>query len=118
MGYWAGQIESGAVGLGAAVLAIANGAQGSDAIILQNKIAVALDFTNLTSAANLGTTLATPALVLEAKTVLAGVDGINLNDSSVTAAEALIAPWIANHPNGALVAVVGSAAPLAHFELA
>ena len=111
VGYWAGQIESGAVGLGASVLAIANGAQGSDAIILQNKIAVALDFTNLTSAANVPTT---SALLAEAKTVLAGVDGMSLNDASVTAAEALIAPWIANHPNGALVAVVGSAA---HFEL-
>ena len=34
VGYWTGQIESGAVGLGAAVLAIANGAIGSDATVL------------------------------------------------------------------------------------
>ena len=69
--YWTGQIESGAVGLGAAVLAIANGAIGSDAIILQNKITVAVDFTNLTTAANVPVTT---ALYAEAKTVLAGVD--------------------------------------------
>jgi len=111
VGYWTGQIESGAVGLGAAVLAIANGATGSDATILENKIIVALDFTNLNAAANVPTT---SALVAEAKTVLAGVDGLSFNDASVTTAEALIQPWIASHPNGALVAVVGSAA---HFEL-
>ena len=114
VGYWTGQIESGTVGLGAAVLAIANGAIGSDATVLENKIMVALDFTNLTRAANLDTALATPALVAEAKTVLAGVDGLSFDDASVTTAEALIQPWIASHPNGALVAVVGSAA---HFEL-
>jgi hypothetical protein len=112
--YWMGQIESGAVGLGAAVLAIANGAQGSDAILLQNKIAVALDFTNLTSAANIPVTT---AFLAEAKTVLAGVDGLSLNDASVTAAEALIAPWIASHPNGALPAIVGSALPASHALL-
>jgi probable HAF family extracellular repeat protein len=114
LAYWTGQIESGAVGLGAAVLAIANGAQGSDATILQNKITVALDFTNLTTAANVPTTA---ALVAEAKTVLAGVDGVSLNDASVTAAEAMIAPWIASHPHGALVALVGSATSLSHALL-
>src|SRR5580658_1358049 len=39
--YWVGQITSGAVGLGAAVLDIANGALGNDSIELQNKITVA-----------------------------------------------------------------------------
>lgn len=112
VGYWTGQIESGAVGLGAAVLAIANGATGSDATILVNKVTVALDFTNLTSAANLPTT---PALLAEAKTILAGVDGIYLNDVSVTAAEAAIAPWIASQQTAALI---GSAAHSAHLELA
>ena len=110
--YWTGQIESGAVGLGAAVLAIANGAIGSDAIILQNKITVAVDFTNLTTAANVPVTT---ALYAEAKTVLAGVDEIYLNDASVTTAEAAIAPWIASQQG--TVALVGSAAPAVH-ELA
>jgi hypothetical protein len=111
LAYWSGQIESGSVGLNAAVLAIANGAQGSDATILLNKINVALDFTTLTTAANLATT---STLVAEAKAVLAGVDGISLNDASVTAAEALIAPWIASHPQGSLAPVVGSILPTAH----
>jgi probable HAF family extracellular repeat protein len=114
LAYWTGQIESGAVGLGAAVLAIANGAQGSDATILQNKITVAFDFTTLTEAANVPVTA---ALIAEAKTVLAGVDGISLNDAAVTAAEALIASWIASHPNGALPAIVGSALPASHTLL-
>jgi hypothetical protein len=94
---------------GAAVLAIANGAQCSDATILQNKITVALDFTNLTTAANLPVTA---TLVAEAKAVLAGVDGISLNDASVTTAEALIAPWIASQPHASSVAIVGVAPPV------
>ena len=115
LAYWTGQLESGAVGLGAAVLAIANGAQGSDAIILQNKITVALDFTNLTGAANVP---ATSALLAEAKTILAGVDGISLNDASVTAAEALIAPWIAtDEATASSVAVVGHAMSAVHSGL-
>jgi hypothetical protein len=111
LAYWVGQIETGAVGLGAAVLAIANGAQGSDATSLQNKTTVALDFTNLTKAANLPINT---AFFAEAKSVLVGVDGISLNDASVAAAEAAIAPWIASHPQGALVGVVGSALPAVH----
>ena len=43
--YWIGQITNGFVGLGAAALAIAGGATNADAIALQNKVAVALDFT-------------------------------------------------------------------------
>jgi probable HAF family extracellular repeat protein len=114
LAYWTGQIETGAVGLGAAVLAIANGAQGSDVILLSNKIAVALDFTNLTSAANVPVTA---TFLAEARTVLAGVDGIFLTDASVTAAEALIAPWIASHPHGMSVGLVGSTAAPAYLEL-
>jgi hypothetical protein len=115
LAYWTGQIESGAVGLGAAVLAIANGAQAADETILLNKISVALDFTTQTAAANVPVT---PTLVAEAKAVLAGVDGVSVNDASVAAAEALIAPWIASHPQGMAVALVGSAAPPVHPELA
>ena len=37
----------------------------------------------------------------EAKIILAGVDGLSLNDASVTAAEELIAPWIASQPHAA-----------------
>jgi hypothetical protein len=59
------------IGLGAAVLAIANGAIGSDAIQSQNKITVAVDFTNLTSAANIPVT---SGFLAEAKTILSDVD--------------------------------------------
>jgi hypothetical protein len=111
LAYWLGQIESGAVGLGAAVLAIANGAQGADAIILQNKIAVAQDFTTLTTAANLPVNA---TFLAETKSIFSGVDGISVNDASVTTAEAAIAPWIASHPTGASVAVVGSSLPALH----
>jgi Domain of unknown function (DUF4214) len=115
LAYWTSQIESGAVGLGAAVLAIANGALGSDATILQNKITVALDFTTLATAANLPVNA---TYLAEAKSVLAGVDGISLNDASVTAAEATIAPWIASHPTEASVPLVGSVLPASHELLA
>ena len=75
LSYWTGQIETGAVGLGAAVLAIA-GPPGSDATILQNKITVALEFTNLTSAANVGITSGPSALVMEP--ILFGCGGRDL----------------------------------------
>jgi hypothetical protein len=84
--YWVGQITSGAVGLGAAALAIANGAVGADAIEVQNKIAVALDFTTRTAATGLGETAPlTSSFLAAAHTVLNGVDGTALNDASVTA---------------------------------
>jgi hypothetical protein len=84
--YWVGQLTSGAVGLGAAALAIASGATGADVIEVQNKIAVALDFTTRTAAAGLGETAPLPASFhTAAQTVLSGVDGATLNDASVTA---------------------------------
>jgi hypothetical protein len=114
LAYWTGEIKSGVLGLGAAVLVIANGARGSDAILLQNKIAVALDFTNLTSAANIPVT---SSFLAEAKIILSGVDGVSLNDSSVTAAELMIPPWISTHPNGMEVGLVGTVPSPAHFHL-
>ena len=100
--YWLGQLTSGAIPLGKAVLAIANGATGPDAIILENKIAVALDFTTRTTAANL---TVNSALLAEAKTVLAGVDAVSLNDASVTSAEALTTAYIATAPHASAAGV-------------
>jgi hypothetical protein len=108
--YWAGQVINGAVGLGAAALAIANGATGSDATELRNKVTVALDFTTRTAAAGLGTT--TPlanSFVTAARSVLSGVDGVALNDASVTAAQAATTAYIAK-PAGVQAAAPGSAA--------
>src|SRR6202044_2359610 len=86
--YWVGQLTTGAVALGAAALAIANGATGADAIEVQNKIAVATDFTSRTGAAVLGETSPLPGSFLAAaRSVLSGVDGTSLNDASVTAGE-------------------------------
>jgi hypothetical protein len=83
--FWVGQVTSGAVGLGAAALAIANGATGADAIEVQNKIAVALDFTTRTGTAGIGVTSAPASFLTAAHSVLTGVDGVSLNDASVTA---------------------------------
>jgi hypothetical protein len=96
--YWVGQITSSAVGLGAAALAIANGATGADAIELQNKIAVALDFTNRTAAANLNPLAST--FLAAARGVLSGVDGVSLNDASVRAGESATTTYIAGAATG------------------
>ena len=93
--YWVGQITDGAVGLGAAALAIANGATGSDAIEVENKIVVATDFTTRTTAAGLGVSGTLPgAFVTAAKGALQGVDGTALNDASVTAGMAATTTYI------------------------
>jgi len=108
--YWLGQITGGAVGLGAAILAIANGATGTDATELQNKITVASDFTTRTSAAGLNGTGSTSASFLAAaRSVLSGVDGASLNDPSVTAGENATTAYIAGTATGASSELAGSA---------
>lgn len=83
--YWANQILTGAVGLGTAILAIANGATGNDLTLEQNKISAALNFTTSTAGANLGLTAATTtsALLGEANSILGLV---TTNPASVTTA--------------------------------
>ncbi len=105
--YWVGQLTSGAVGLGAAALAIANGATAADAVEVWNKVAVALDFTTRTGAAGLGDggTLSSSYLTA-ARGVLSAVDGTALNDASVTAGMSATTAFI----NGSSTAQ--SAAPL------
>jgi hypothetical protein len=94
--YWVQQITSGAATLGSVILAIANGAVGTDAIQLQNKITVALDFTTATNAAGLdGTGPASAAFLAAASAVMSGVDGTSLNDTSVTAGENATTAYIA-----------------------
>jgi uncharacterized repeat protein (TIGR03803 family) len=99
--YWVGQITSGAVGLGAAALAIANGATGADATEVQNKVAVALDFTSRTNTANLGTTAPlASSFVTAARSVLSGVDGASLNDASVSAGMSATTSFISGSGTG------------------
>ena len=103
--YWLGQISSGAVGVGPAILAIANGATGSDATTAQNKITVAQDFTTRTSAAGLSTAGSASATFLaEAHSVLNGVDGVSLGDGSVTNAENATTAFINGNKAGAVAA--------------
>jgi V8-like Glu-specific endopeptidase len=103
--YWLGQISSGAVGVGPAILAIANGATGTDATTAQNKISVALDFTTRTSAAGLSTSGSASATFLaEARSVLSGVNGISLGDASVTNAENATTAFINSSKAGAAAA--------------
>ncbi len=111
--YWLGQLTSGAVGLGTAILAIVNGAQGADAIEVQNKISVALDFTTRTGAAGLGTTSPLPAsFVAAADNALNGIDGTSLNDASVTAAKNATTAYLSATTAGAAPVLTSASAPI------
>jgi hypothetical protein len=87
--------------LGTAALAIANGATGADAIKVQNKVTVALDFTTRTAAAGLGESVPLSGSLLTAsRSVLNGVDGSSLNDASVTAAMNATTTFLAGSASG------------------
>ena len=110
--YWVGRITSGAIGLGAAALAIANGATGDDAIEVRNKVTVALDFTTRSAAAELGVTGPLPgSFVTAAGNVLKGVDGTALNDASVTSGENATTTYISGAKAGHQTAAMGSGDP-------
>lgn len=89
--YWENELLSGNVELGAAVLAIANGATGTDALVLQNKIDAAEDFTNSTTAAGLGFPPDAEFLAA-AKAVL---DGVTDDPATVAAAAAFTDAFVA-----------------------
>ena len=116
--YWVGQLTSGAVGLGAAALAIANGATAADAVEVWNKVAVALDFTSRTGAAGLGDggTLSSSYLSA-ARGVLSAVDGTALNDASVTAGISATTAFI-NSASTNQSAVLASTAQTASITIA
>jgi hypothetical protein len=52
--YWVDQIVTGSVPVGESILAIANGAQGSDATVVMNKIAVSDYWLNASEAHGVG----------------------------------------------------------------
>ena len=93
--YWSNQILTGKVGLGEAVLVIANGATGNDLILLQNKVTAALNFTHETADAGLGVSEATTnqAFLDEAHTVLGLV---TTNPASLVVAAASVTAFIAS----------------------
>jgi hypothetical protein len=112
--YWVGQLSTGAVALGAAALAIANGATGADAIEVQNKITVTHDFTTRTTAAGFGEASPLPASFLTAAgSVLSGVDGTSLNDVSVTAGENATTAYISGSTTSPTTAAATGADALA-----
>jgi hypothetical protein len=107
--YWLGQITGGVVGLGSAILAIANGTTGTDATELQNKITVALDFSNRTSAAGLnGTGSSSASFLAAARGVLSSVDGKSLNDASIIAGESATTAYISGATTGASSALAAN----------
>jgi hypothetical protein len=107
--YWVGQITAGVVGLGAAALAIANGAAGSDAIEVRNKLAAAPDFSNQT------TTAVTPpypaSFVTSAASVLNNIDGTSLDEASVTSEMNATTAYITSATTTHGTALAASAAP-------
>jgi hypothetical protein len=71
--YWVHALLNGQVALGQAVLDIANGAIGSDAQVVLNKVIVSDYFAAATASAGLGVSSVPAALLAEAHTVLIGV---------------------------------------------
>ena len=100
LGYWVGQLHSGAVSLGSAILAISNGAQGVDATVLLDRIQVANTFSSETATVGIGTTVNTTFLT-EARDVILSI-GANGNNGAAALAEqiveanAAIAAFVAN----------------------
>jgi hypothetical protein len=102
--YWAQQILSGQVPLGQAILFIANGATGSDAGVIMDKIVVGDFFAAQTTAANIGTSALSSAWLTDAHAVLMGV---TYDPLTVTAAENTIDALIAGKASVVTGTVIG-----------
>ena len=76
--YWENQIEQGQVSIPNAILFIENGAIGTDATILHNKIAVADEFTKQSTAGGWGFGALPPQYAAEAHSVIAQTTATNL----------------------------------------
>jgi hypothetical protein len=117
-GYWVDEILNGTMPLGKAILAIANGAQNSDAAVLSDKIAVSNYWLVQTESNNIGLTAPVSSSVLtEAKAVLSGVTA---GPATVASADVAIDSFIAadlGHAAGpALIEAVGLST-LNHAEM-
>jgi hypothetical protein len=96
-GYWVPRLQSGAILLGDSVIAIANGAIGTDLTTLDNKITVATAFTSETGAIGLGNGFEDQALTQVFKTEAhIIVQSVTSNPESVTEAIAAKDAFIAN----------------------
>ena len=83
--YWVKQLLNNELGLGQAILAIANGAQGVDAEVVLNKVVVSNYFVADTQSA--GPAVSSASWLAEARVVLTGVGA---DQATVAAAEAKI----------------------------
>lgn len=109
-GYWVGQLKSGASTVGAAILNIITGAQGSDALTVDNKVTVANYYDDQTFSNRVQMTLTS------ARDALNGVDA---TAASVAAGRARVDAFIATAPHSQVpsedVPVVGTATATDHF---
>ena len=99
--YWVGQLQSGAVPLGSAILDIANGATGVDTTVLADRIAVANTFSSETAAAGIGTTSVSQTFITEARDVILSIGAGGANTSAdlteqISEADQAIAAFVAN----------------------
>jgi len=99
--YWVGQLQSGSVPLGSAILDIANGATGVDTTVLADRIAVANTFSSETAAAGIGTTSVSQTFITEARDVILSIGANGVNDSvslteQISEADQAIAAFVAN----------------------
>ena len=103
--YWVNQLQTGAVALGSAILAIANGAQGVDATVLADRIAVANTFSSETAQDGIGTSFTSNAeakiFITEARDVILSIGAGGNNTSAdlteqIIEANAAIAAFVAN----------------------
>ena len=99
--YWVGQLQSGAVALGTAILDIANGATGVDTTVLADRIAVANTFSSETAQAGIGTTSVSQTFITEARDVILSIGANGVNDPASLAeqiieANAATAAFVAN----------------------
>ena len=98
--YWVNQLHTGAVSLGSAILAIANGAQGVDSTVLLDRIQVANTFSADTAAVGIGTTVDNTFLTEARDVILSiGADGAHTPadlTEQISEADAAIAAFVAN----------------------
>ena len=101
LGYWVNQLHTGAVTLGESVLAIANGATGTDNTVMQDRIAIANTFSADTAAAGIGLSSVDQTFIAEARDVILSIGaGGNHTSADLTEqlaeATAAIAAFVAN----------------------
>jgi hypothetical protein len=105
--YWVDQILTGSVPVGESILAIANGAQGSDATVVMNKIAVSDYWLSASEAHGVGAEPPVSSnLLAEMHTILSSVTA---SPASVSASEAAINSFVSAYGLPSAVGTTGVA---------